>query len=143
MVRDLEDAVVPAGRDDRLDAVWRLKERIRREDGALKQPRDHFERAYRRSRVSLLLDGDAVVAFGVVQGGDYLSLFGVSPDHRRRGLGTRLLESILADAGTLACHTRADNRAAVGFYADRGFAVVRHIDSYYPDGTDGLLLEHG
>lgn len=140
---DVEELVVPADETTHMGAVWRLKERIRESDGALKQPRGQFERAYGEQRDYLLLSGDGIVAFGVVHADGYLSLLGVSPRHRRSGLGTALLDSIAADYPTITCHTRATNDGVIAFYEQAGFEVVRRIDAYYPDGTDGLFLRLG
>lgn len=132
--------------DDRhLEDAWRVKERIRREDGVLAQGRGFFVTQYRRSTVYVVLgsDADEVAAFGIVRPDGYLSLLGVAPDHRRQGLGSRLLERAAADHDRITCHTRVTNESAVGFYLSQGFVVENRIEGYYRDGTDAYELALG
>lgn len=124
------------------EAVWQLKERINREEGLLAQDPRFFAIQYRRSRSHLLLDDGEVVAFAVVGTGGYLSLLGVAPAYRRRGLGSRLLERVLDDHARVHCHARVTNATALGFYAEHGFAIEDRIEGYYRDGTDAYLLVH-
>lgn len=140
MDRSVEERVVLPGDDACLERAWAAKERIRRSDGVLEQTRAYFEREYRRQTGYLLLSGDEVVAFAVAHADGYLSLLGVVPEWRRRGLGTRLVEDVLDDHPAVTCHVRATNRAAVAFYAHLGFDVERRVADYYPDGTDALYL---
>ncbi len=143
MSREVELEVVDSGEDDHRDVVWGIKERIRREDGSLKQNRSYFEREYRRHRVYLLretTDRKRIVAFAIVHPSGYLSLLGVSPSERRRGLGTRLLERIAEDYRSIRCHTRAANQGVREFYASAGFSLERKIVNYYKDGADALEL---
>ena len=65
----------------------------------------------------------------------------VLPDHRGRGLASRLLEYVLAKAATMVGLERvdlcvvADNRQAIGLYEKLGFAVWGHeIGAMIVDG---------
>ncbi|MFA9518692.1 GNAT family N-acetyltransferase [Halopenitus sp. H-Gu1] len=143
MTRNVEERRIPPGDDAHLAQAWELKERIRRSDGVLKQARAYFGTEYRQRTVYLLLfpnDQEEVVAFAVIHEDGYLSLFGVAPEHRRQGLGTRLIEALVDDYDTITLHTRASNRGAIEFYKHAGFTVQRRIQNYYPDGTDALLF---
>lgn len=131
---------VPPGEDGRLEAAWRLKERIHRREGVLAQRRNFFVTQYRRSTDYLETVDGGLVGFAVVRSDGYLSMLGVDPDHRREGVGRRLVARAAADFDRVTCHTRASNDAAVAFYTELGFAVDRRVDNYYRDGDDALLL---
>jgi len=64
----------------------------------------------------------------------YLSLLGTSPDARRRGVGSRLLDSRLelCDAAGEAAYLETNTEANVGFYRRFGLTVMAEID--IPDG---------
>jgi len=74
-------------------------------------------------------DGDAIVAVGLgVADGPWLGLFeiAVAPDHRRRGLGRRLTESLLGwgrERGAVRSYLQvvADNAPALALYGGLGF----------------------
>jgi cysteinyl-tRNA synthetase len=57
----------PPGESDYAAAAWDLKERIREEEGALRQRRGFFTDAYRRSTTHLLVENDVLVAFASVR----------------------------------------------------------------------------
>jgi len=71
----------------------------------------------------------------------------IHDDHRRRGLGGRLLRALLAKARELGCETaqlevRPSNRAALALYRRHGFVQVgRRKDYYQQEHEDALLLE--
>jgi len=71
----------------------------------------------------------------------------VRPDARRRGIGGRLLDEILAGAGARGARkatleVRPSNRAARALYAARGFAVSGRRPGYYADsGEEAILME--
>ncbi len=142
---NVETHVVPPDEADSLEAVWSLKERIRETDGVLGQNRPHFEREYYLHRAFLLrsaTDRASVRAFAIGRADGYVSVLGVDPRHRRRGLGSRLLEEILDVYLTISCHTRTTNREAIEFYEQAGFTVEQRIEEYYRDGTDALELRY-
>ena len=134
------DHRVPPGEDDRLEAAWRLKERIRRREGVLAQRRNFFVTQYRRSMDYLEAGEDGLIGFAVVRSDGYLSMLGVDPDRRRTGVGRRLVARAAGEFDRVTCHTRASNDGAVAFYTELGFAVDRRVDDYYRDGDDALLL---
>lgn len=156
---------VPPGSDERAEAVWSLKERIRRLDGLLVQRRPFFDAQYRQSTCYLSVaigsggsdvDGvradtgagrsgsgpsdDAIRGFALVTPDGYLSLLGIAPASRRQGLGSRLLERVVDDHPAVTCHVRTTNGRALGFYADHRFVVDGRVGGYYRDGTDAYRL---
>lgn len=142
---DPEVHFVPPGDADCLEQVWLTKERIRQRDGALMQRRKYFEREYRRQRAYLLRppgEPSTVVGFAVIHQNGYLSLFGVDPQRRREGLGTRLLDALQGDHAVVHCHTRASNEGVVSFYQYAGFTVEGRHENYYGNGDDALELRY-
>lgn len=154
------ERTVPPGSDDRAEAVWTLKERIRRLEGLLRQRRPFFDAQYRRSTAYLAepvaatvagdavdpasgtdgASGDSLAGFALARPDGYLSLLGVAPAHRRRGLGSRLVGRVTDDHDEVTCHVRASNADALGFYLEHGFLVAGRDDGYYRDGTDAYRL---
>jgi len=70
----------------------------------------------------------------------------VSPDHRRRGVATRLMRGafdVLRERGfdSLGLEVRVSNEPAQSLYEGLGFGVVGVDESYYGDGEDALLME--
>jgi ribosomal-protein-alanine N-acetyltransferase len=93
--------------------------------------------------------GQQVVGYAglmvVGSAGDVQTL-AVAPSYRHHGLGTALLEALLAQAwrrGAAAVHleVRADNEAAIRLYTRHGFAPLSRRRGYYqPSGQDALVL---
>jgi ribosomal-protein-alanine N-acetyltransferase len=90
-----------------------------------------------------------LVAFAFVMmnsnGAGHLTTIGVAPEHRRRGLGERLLDHIenmlrRKDVGTLMLEVRVSNFAAQQLYRRAGFHVVQRITAYYNNGEDCYLM---
>jgi len=70
----------------------------------------------------------------------------VAEDQRGRGVGRQLLDAAIASAASagarsMTLEVRADNDAALTLYEGRGFAIVSRRSSYYPDGSDALILQ--
>ena len=76
----------------------------------------------------------------------HITTFGVHPDHRRRGVGRRLLlrlADVARELGALrlTLEVRVSNQAAQALYRSFGFAVKgRRIAYYSDDGEDGLVM---
>jgi GNAT superfamily N-acetyltransferase len=65
----------------------------------------------------------------------YLSVVGVDPEHKGKGIGGRLLQPILkrADAEGLPCYLETGNPFTLPFYQRLGFTVVS--EGQLPDDT--------
>ncbi|MEZ3144515.1 GNAT family N-acetyltransferase [Halobaculum sp. MBLA0143] len=149
---ELEKRTDTPGEATHEEAAWALKERIRREDGVLKQRRGFFSDAYRRSTTHLLFERGrddrsdepgALVGFVSARRDGYVLFLAVSPDARGRGYGRRLVGEVAEQHRTVTCHARATNGAALDFYEAIGFDVERRITGYYEDGGDALYLKLG
>jgi len=137
------------GDDDLVDQAWELKERIRREDGVLKQRRGFFADAYRRSTVHAVVqtgpgpDGDELAGFAAVRRDGYMLFLAVAPEFRGLGYGEQLVARAAEEHATMTCHARTTNENALRFYEHLGFDVKRRIDNYYEDGGDAYYLQLG
>ncbi|MFB6309253.1 MAG: GNAT family N-acetyltransferase [Haloarculaceae archaeon] len=142
---NVESLVVDRGDDEHVEAAWKLKEKIREEDGVLRQRRGFFRDAYRRSTVYLYADRshDRLIGFAAVRRDGYMLFLAVHPEYRGHGFGKRLVARVAEDCGAVTCHARTTNEAAIDFYHHVGFEVSRRIDSYYEDGGDAFYLKLG
>ncbi len=69
----------------------------------------------------------------------------VGPEHRRRGVATRLLEAALSrlrasGARRVSLEVRRDNAPARALYETFEFTEERIEDGYYEDGTDAVVM---
>jgi [ribosomal protein S18]-alanine N-acetyltransferase len=91
---------------------------------------------------------DEVVGYAVASfAGDIAELqrIGVTPEARRTGVATALVDEVVAEApGTgadrLLLEVRDDNAGALAFYAARGFIEIDRRPRYYRDGTAAVVL---
>ncbi|HUR50756.1 MAG TPA: ribosomal protein S18-alanine N-acetyltransferase [Mycobacteriales bacterium] len=75
----------------------------------------------------------------------FVQTLGVAPRRQREGIGTLLLDALLAHAATLphkavSLEVRADNEAAQRLYETRGFRRAGVRRGYYAGGVDALVL---
>lgn len=107
------------------------------------------ELAGRPRREYLLVEdeGGTLGYAGLDHGGEVSDVMTIAvlPRARRTGLGRRLLDelverSLRAGADRLLLEVRADNDAARGLYAARGFQLLQTRRGYYPGGVDALVL---
>lgn len=138
---------IESGNDLLVEDAWNLKERIRREEGVLKQRRGFFTDAYRRSTVYALVDpgydDEEIAGFAATRRDGYVLFLAVAPEHRGEGFGRRLVAAVAEDHSSVTCHARATNESAVAFYTHLGFEIERRVDSYYEDNGDALYLRLG
>lgn len=139
----LEKEVIEPGDDEYLQDAWDLKERIRVEEGLLKQRWGFFADAYRRATVHAYFDADTLIGFAAARRDGYLLFLGIDPDYRGEGFGERLVAAVAEEAGKVSCHARVSNENALEFYQYLGFEIVRRIDNYYEDGADAYYLRLG
>ncbi|MEC8023107.1 MAG: N-acetyltransferase [Myxococcota bacterium] len=93
-----------------------------------------------RRRSLLMLDGDEIVAAGLLYGGDSvqrwrLGAFGVASSKRRLGLGRMLIDAIAgrlsaSKASEVACEVRASNTTAQRFFSSCGFTTESRLFDY-------------
>ncbi len=93
------------------------------------------------------VDGEPVGYAVASYAGDIAELqrIGVSEEARRAGLGSALLEAVVAHAPStgadrMLLEVRADNRGALAFYAARDFVEIDRRVRYYRDGTDAVVM---
>ena len=70
----------------------------------------------------------------------------VAPSGQGRGLGSRLLDALLAEAArrgatTVMLEVRADNEAALALYGRRGFEPIARRRDYYAPGVDAVIMK--
>jgi len=94
-------------------------------------------------------DAGAIVGYaGLLAAGNQADVLtiAVATSRWREGIGSQLLESLLAEAGRRSCtavflEVRADNARAQRLYHRRGFADVGIRRGYYqPSGTDAIVM---
>lgn len=142
---NVQRIVVGPGDDDHVDAAWQLKEQIRQNEGVLRQRRNFFDNAYKRSTVYLYADraNDRLVGFAAVRRDGYILFLAVADNYRGEGFGKRLVANVADEYGSVTCHARTTNREALDFYRALGFRVKRRIENYYEDGGDAFYLKLG
>jgi ribosomal-protein-alanine N-acetyltransferase len=86
-------------------------------------------------------------AFAMVNDGNaaHLTTIGVAPEHRRRGIASKLLchvEDSLKrrEIGTIMLEVRVSNTAAQDLYRRSGYMIVQRIGKYYSNGEDCYLM---
>lgn len=75
----------------------------------------------------------------------YVPELAIHPDRQGAGLGSRLLEALLADLAEAGFErvrltARADDEAVLAFYRGHGFAVVERVADHFDHG-DGVVME--
>lgn len=135
--------VVSPGSDRYLERAWRLKERIRRSDGVLRQRKSFFSSAFERSTVYLYEDvsNEELIGFAAVRRDGYILFLAVAEEYREQGFGERLVASVAEEHRVVTCHARTTNHRAMEFYRSLGFEVKRRIEGYYEDGGDAYYLK--
>jgi ribosomal-protein-alanine N-acetyltransferase len=102
-----------------------------------------------RARFLVAESGSAVVGYVVlwVVGLEaQLLTIAVRPDAAKQGCGRRLLAGAVSVAAAWDCsrmtlEVSSANPAAMRLYESEGFHVVGRRASYYPDGSDALLMD--
>ncbi len=58
-----------------------------------------------------------------------ITRLGVHPDNSGKGIGTRLLEKVFDEGGTIILTVQKDNLRAMQLYHRHGFEIVAHLHS--------------
>ena len=94
-------------------------------------------------------NGSGVVGYGGLIAYDdeaHIATLGVAVDRQGEGLGSLLLDALLAESDRrgvpmVLLEVRADNEVAQGLYRRRGFTEVGRRRRYYqPSGTDAVVM---
>lgn len=144
--RDLELAIAPMTRDD-LDVV----DEIERHSFKHPWPASVFAEELTRTwaRVDVIRLAGRVVGFvdyWLVHDEVHLLAIAIHPDARRRGIGKRLLDHLIAlargrGAALITLEVRRSNAPAITMYQRAGFEVVGERPRYYAeDGEDALVM---
>lgn len=142
---NVERRVVGPGSAELVEEAWELKERIRRNDGVLKQRKGFFTNAYQRSAAHLLVrrPDEELIGFAAVRRDGYLLFLAVAAEFRGEGFGADLVGAAAEDHETVSCHARTTNDDAVSFYEHLGFEIERRVENYYEDGGAAYYLTLG
>lgn len=131
-----------------LDAVVEL------EEASFNNPttRDWYERELERPEVCFIyilrtpdVPVAAFCAFWLVVDQVHINNLAVRPEMRRRGLGSRLLDAVMKEAGKLGAaslmlEVRESNTAARRLYDHAGFNVHSVRKSYYTNPVEDALV---
>jgi ribosomal-protein-alanine N-acetyltransferase len=101
-----------------------------------------------QNRFFVAVENTRVVGYAVAsaKGSDgHIVSVAVSPEHRRRRIGTALLSATmqrLTSEGVRQIHleVRKGNTTAISFYERMGYKVSSEIKHYYADGEDAWVL---
>lgn len=102
------------------------------------------------ANVVVAVEGHDVIGFAVMGYGDdaaRLNLFAVDPIHRRKGIGTRLIQwlektALVNGNGVVYLETRMSNIAARKFYEGLGYKTIQHLPRYYGGRETAVLMAH-
>jgi ribosomal-protein-alanine N-acetyltransferase len=101
----------------------------------------------RHQPVLALLQGEPVgfALIWVIADERHLVNFAVDPDHRRKGIGRRMLAGIIdrareEGANLVTLEVRSTNDAARELYLDFGFIDVALRPRYYPDTREDAVI---
>jgi [ribosomal protein S18]-alanine N-acetyltransferase len=91
---------------------------------------------------------DRIAGFGIMRYGDdeaHLDLLGVSHDHRREGLGRRLVEwlekpALVAGISAVFLEVRGSNLGAQAFYERLGYRKLAHLAHYYQGRESAMRM---
>jgi ribosomal-protein-alanine N-acetyltransferase len=78
-------------------------------------------------------------------GAGHLTTIAVAPEHRRRGLGERMLAHVedvlrLRSVNTVILEVRVGNTSAQALYQKNGYSTVQRIENYYVNGEACYLM---
>lgn len=134
---------------DDLPAIMELEEDLFAPDTwTVEMYRDELSQAATRHYL-VAENGSGVVGYGGLIAYDdeaHIATLGVALDRQGEGLGSLLLDALLAESDrrctpVVLLEVRADNEVAQGLYRRRGFTEIGRRRRYYqPSGTDAVVM---
>lgn len=90
--------------------------------------------------------GNRIVGFVMgerIKGAGWVATFGVDPDYRMRGIGTRMLNALeqKLDMPSYKLCVRQSNTDAIRLYEKNGYIPVDTWSRYYKGGEDALIMQ--
>ncbi|HKE59627.1 MAG TPA: N-acetyltransferase [Pyrinomonadaceae bacterium] len=133
-----------------LDECWRLDQRCFIDGEAYsRETFDYLLTAPESVSYRAVTSGGVMVGFviGLVEPDHtgHVTTVGVSPEHRRRNLATRLMAQVedgfrKRNVRLVRLEVRALNLPAQQLYEGLGYSVTQRLPKYYSNGGDGLLM---
>jgi len=104
----------------------------------------------KHSNVVVTHERNDVIGFAVMRyldGEACLNLFGVHPNHRQKGVGTRMIKwleetALINGNGVVYLETRLRNHGAREFYKSLGYKVIQRIPGYYKGRETAVRMAH-
>ena len=102
------------------------------------------------SNVVVAHEGNDIIGFAVMkylEGEARLNLFGIHPNHRRKGVGTRMIKwleetALINGNGVVYLETRLRNHGAREFYKSLGYKVIQRLPGYYKGRETAVAMAH-
>ena len=145
----MEPLILEMGHGD-LNECWRLDQRCFSDGEAYDRETIRYLLAHAQSVCYKAVSPDhEMLAFviGMIEPDEtgHVVALGVSPNHRRRGLGRTLMHEV--EEGFLRrgiknvrLEVRTTNEIAQKLYIGLGYKIIRRMPRYYTSGDDGYLM---
>lgn len=111
--------------------------------------RDHLRYLLRNPRASTFVYEDGGILGSLMlyddRGAVRILSVGVHPEHRRRGIGTRLMRvaddmALRTGARDIRLEVSTENASAVAFYEALGYRIAGRLPRYYSWGDDAYAM---
>jgi len=112
---------------------------------------DYFRKFYQKSPEGFIVAEDKGKILGYAIGevqkdcGKIISI-AVYPIYRKKGIGKELANFLIEyfkkkNLKKISLHVRKNNLAAISFYKNLGFQILKTIKNYYQNGDDAYLMK--
>lgn len=144
-----QSIVLPMGHGD-INDCWRLDQRCFSDGEAYDRETIRYLVSHAQSVCHKIISpSDQMLAFvvGMIEpdGTGHVVALAVAPEHRRSGLGRRLMAEVeqgflRRGITTVRLEVRTSNVAAQKLYLNLDYKIVRRMSRYYTSGDDGFLM---
>ncbi len=132
--------------EEHIPAVLEIEKRSNGSPWSDRSFRNELDHKHARFLVAML-EGEIVGYAGMwlVVDEAHITTVAVVPEHRRRGIGRKLMLELLAEAQMMGmvCSTlevRAGNSAAIAMYVQLGYVATATRSAYYPDNKEDAVV---
>ena len=100
------------------------------------------------ANVIVTVDGNDMVGFAIMSYHDSearLNLFAVSPEHRRKGVGKRMIKwlektALINGNSVVYLEVRSGNNIAKEFYTSLGYKIIQRLPRYYKGRESAIRM---